>query len=95
MKNIYYKNWTKTANSRKSYFNTKDFPSLKLKKCSVCQKKCKDCKQLSIDETEPFFSTRCRDHMSNVDKCRNHTRDVDKCDVKDGDLTAARYTGHF
>ena len=57
----------KPANALKHYFKMKDSTPLTLKKGVVFQINCEDCGQLFIDETGRSFSTRCREHMCDVD----------------------------
>ena len=56
----------KPANALKHYFNTKDSTSLKLKRGVVYQINCEDYRQY-FGETGRSFSTKCREHMLDVD----------------------------
>ena len=57
----------KPANALKYFLITKDSTPLKLKKGVVYQINCEECGQSYIGETGRFFSTRCREHMRDVD----------------------------
>ena len=57
----------KPANALKHYFNTKDSTPFKRKKGEVYQINCEDGGQLYSGETGRSFSSRCREHMRDVD----------------------------